>query len=189
MSTASRTPLVTDASGGIGIALQLAKDGYQVAITDLPHQRDETLETVKQIEMFGVTGHLIEADSSSREQVFKALNKTYKTLGSFNTIVNKARIASVEPLVDVNEEMINHMNKININGVLWGIQGAAKQFESLNQKGKAINACSIVGHDPFSKLGIYSASKWAVRGLTYSLEDHCQRLLSRNCLNSNVGFD
>ncbi|KAH3681752.1 hypothetical protein WICPIJ_007270 [Wickerhamomyces pijperi] len=168
MSTAIRTALVTGASRGIGkgIALQLAKDGYQVAITDLPQQRDEALETVKEIEQLGVRAHFVEADSSNREQVFKAVNETYKTLGSFNTIVNNAGIASVEPLADITEEMMNRINRVNINGVLWGIQAAAKQFESTNQGGKIINACSIVGHDAFAMLGAYSTTKFAVRGLT-----------------------
>lgn len=168
MSASIRTALVTGASRGIGkgIALQLAKDGYQIAITDLPHQQAEALETVKEIEQLGVRAHFIAADSSNREQVFRAVNEAYQTLGSFNTIVNNAGIASVQPLLEVTEEDINKINKVNINGLLWGIQAAAKQFESLNQPGKIINACSIAGHNAFPMLGIYSSTKFAVRALT-----------------------
>ncbi|KAH3672670.1 hypothetical protein WICMUC_004188 [Wickerhamomyces mucosus] len=164
----SRTALVTGASRGIGkaIALQLAKDGYNVAITDLPQQRNEALNTVKELEKLNVRSHFIEADSSKRDQVFNAVNETTEKLGGFNTIVNNAGIASVEPLLEVTEEKLDRLNKININGVLWGIQAAAKQFEKLGHGGKIINASSIVSHESFELLGLYSASKFAVRGLT-----------------------
>ena len=57
---------------------------------------------------------------------------------------------------------------MNVDGVLWGIQAAAATFKSLGQKGKIINASSIAGHDGFAMLGVYSATKFAVRALTQS---------------------
>ena len=56
--------------------------------------------------------------------------------------------------------------KINVNGVVWGIQAAAAKFLARKQKGKIISASSIAGHDGFAMIGLYSATKFAVRGLT-----------------------
>lgn len=56
--------------------------------------------------------------------------------------------------------------KVNVDGVLWGIQAAARKFKDRGHKGKIINAASIAGHDGFELLGIYSATKFAMRGLT-----------------------
>lgn len=56
--------------------------------------------------------------------------------------------------------------RINVDGVLWGIQAAAKKFKDRGQKGKIVNACSIAGHDGFAMLGVYSATKFAARALT-----------------------
>lgn len=50
--------------------------------------------------------------------------------------------------------------------MLWGIQAAAAKFQARKQKGKIINAASIAAHDGFAMLGVYSATKFAVRGLT-----------------------
>ena len=55
---------------------------------------------------------------------------------------------------------------VNVDGVLWGIQAAAAKFKALECKGKIINASSIAGHDGFAMLGVYSATKFAVRALT-----------------------
>jgi meso-butanediol dehydrogenase/(S,S)-butanediol dehydrogenase/diacetyl reductase len=49
---------------------------------------------------------------------------------------------------------------------LWGIQAAAKKFQQRKPKGKIINASSVAGHDGFAMLGVYFATKFAVRALT-----------------------
>jgi meso-butanediol dehydrogenase/(S,S)-butanediol dehydrogenase/diacetyl reductase len=66
----------------------------------------------------------------------------------------------------VTPEEVEHIFKINFQGVLWGTQAAAKKFKARAHKGKILNACSIAGHDGFALLGIYSATKFAVRALT-----------------------
>jgi meso-butanediol dehydrogenase/(S,S)-butanediol dehydrogenase/diacetyl reductase len=166
----SRVALVTGASRGIGraVALQLARDGYQVAITDLASQKEAAENTVKEISALGVKSLYIQADSSKRSDIYNAVDITHKELGGFNTIVNNAGIAQIKPIVEVTEEELQNINNINIGGVLWGIQAAAKKFQELKQKGKIINCASIVGFDSFPLMSTYSASKWAVRGLTQS---------------------
>ncbi len=52
-----------------------------------------------------------------------------------------------------------------MNGTIYGIQEAAEQMKKQGG-GKIINACSIAGHKGFALLGVYSATKFAVRGLT-----------------------
>jgi len=80
--------------------------------------------------------------------------------------VNNAGIAQVKPLKDVTPEDMDLIYKINVNGVLWGIQAAAEKFQQRGHKGKIINASSIAGHNGFAMLGVYSSTKFAVRALT-----------------------
>lgn len=164
----SRVALVTGAAQGIGkaIAIQLAKDGYHVAITDLPVQKSLAQQTVKEIEALGRKALFIESDSSKRQSCFDAVDITHKELGGFNTIVNNAGIASVAKLLEVDEAQLEKVNNVNIGGTLWGIQAAASKFIELNQPGKIINACSIAGNQGYPALGVYCASKFAVKGLT-----------------------
>src|SRR5690606_3604286 len=87
-------------------------------------------------------------------------------LGGFDIMVNNAGIASIQPLAEVTPEEFDKTLKVNVAGVLWGIQAAAKKFKHRRQKGKIISASSIAGHEGFPLLGVYSATKFAVRALT-----------------------
>lgn len=158
--------LVTGAGQGIGraIALRLANDGHDIALVDLAE--DKIAGVADEVRRTGSKATTFVADVSDRDQVFAAVEHTHKALGGFDVIVNNAGIAQVAPLDDVRPEDTKKIWAVNVDGVLWGIQAAAATFKALGQKGKIINASSIAGHDGFAMLGVYSATKFAVRALT-----------------------
>lgn len=166
MSIDGKVVLITGAGQGIGraIALRLASDGAHIAIVDVNDANSSAVaEEVKQL---GRKATTFKADVSKRDEVYAAIEHTEKTLGGFDVIVNNAGIAQVQPLADVTPEEVDQILNVNIQGVLWGIQAAAKKFQQRKQKGKIISASSIAGHDGFAMLGVYSATKFAVRALT-----------------------
>ncbi|OZD84620.1 diacetyl reductase [Rhodococcus sp. 05-339-2] len=158
--------LVTGAGQGIGraIALRLANDGHDIALADL--NEDKIAGVADEVRRTGSKATTFVADVSDRDQVFAAVEHTNEALGGFDVIVNNAGIAQVAPLDDVRPEDVAKIWAVNVDGVLWGIQAAAAKFKALGQKGKIINASSIAGHDGFAMLGVYSATKFAVRALT-----------------------
>lgn len=88
-------------------------------------------------------------------------------------MVANAGIAQVKPLLDLTEEDFERMFAVNVFGVQNCYAEAAKQMIAQGTKGgKIIGAASIVAFKPFPMLSHYSASKWAVRGLTqaYAME-------------------
>ncbi|MFT3689762.1 acetoin reductase [Paenirhodobacter sp.] len=166
MSLNGKVILVTGAGQGIGrgIALRLARDGADVALVDL---KADKIEAVKaEVEALGRKATTFVADVSVREQVYAAIDHAEKELGGFDVIINNAGIAQVKPLADVTPEDLQRILHINIGGVTWGIQAGAAKFKARGQKGKIINASSIAGHEGFAMLGVYSATKFAVRALT-----------------------
>jgi len=166
MSVNGKVALVTGAAQGIGrgIALRLARDGFDIALVDL---KEDKLDAVrKEVEALGRKASTFSADVSKRDDVYAAIDHAEKALGGFDVIVNNAGIAQVQPIADVTPEEVERIFRINVDGVLWGIQAAAAKFKARNQKGKIINASSIAGHDGFAMLGVYSATKFAVRALT-----------------------
>lgn len=171
MTLTGRVALVTGGGRGIGrgIALRLARDGADIALVDVaPEGIDGVAAEIAEI---GCKATTVVADVSDRDQVFAAVDYAASTLGGLDIMVNNAGIALVGPIADVTPEEAHRVWAINVNGVLWGIQAAVAKFRELgnNEEGKisrVINASSIAGHDGFGMLGVYSASKFAVRALT-----------------------
>jgi meso-butanediol dehydrogenase/(S,S)-butanediol dehydrogenase/diacetyl reductase len=166
MSVQGKKILVTGAAQGIGrgIALRLARDGADIALVDV--KADKLAAVQAEVQALGRKASTFVADVSQRDAVYAAVDHAEQTLGGFDVIVNNAGIAQVKPLSEVLPQDLDRIFGINVNGVVWGIQAAAAKFKARQQKGKIINASSIAGHDGFAMLGVYSATKFAVRALT-----------------------
>ncbi|WP_066898729.1 acetoin reductase [Mycolicibacterium houstonense] len=166
MTLDGKVALVTGAGRGIGrgIALRLARDGADVALVDVT--ADGINAVAQEITEIGSKTTTFVADVSDREAVYAAIEHAAAALGGFDVMVNNAGVALVGPIAEVTPADVARVWKINVDGVLWGIQAAAAKFVELGRPGKIINASSIAGHDGFAMLGVYSATKFAVRGLT-----------------------
>ncbi|MBS1066293.1 acetoin reductase [Gluconobacter kondonii] len=168
MSLSGKVAAVTGAAQGIGkaIALRLAKDGADVILLDV--KQDILVQTAKEVEALGRRAVALTADISNRDQFATTLREAADTLGGLDIMVNNAGICQVKPVLEIEPAEIEKIFSINVQGVLWGIQAAAKIFQEKGTKGKIINACSIAGHEGYPLLGAYSATKFAVRALTQS---------------------
>jgi meso-butanediol dehydrogenase/(S,S)-butanediol dehydrogenase/diacetyl reductase len=166
MSIKGKVALVTGAGQGIGraIALRLANDGADIAIVDVNKEKMEAV--ADEVRTLGRKATVFKADVTSRDEVYAAVDHAEKELGGFDIMVNNAGIAQIQPIADVTPEEFDKIIQVNVAGVLWGIQAAAKKFKQRKQKGKIISASSIAGHEGFPLLGVYSATKFAVRALT-----------------------
>jgi meso-butanediol dehydrogenase/(S,S)-butanediol dehydrogenase/diacetyl reductase len=166
MSIDGKVALVTGGGQGIGraIALRLAKDGANVAVADL--DREKANAVADEIRALGRKSIATVTDVADRDQVFAAVAAAATELGGFDIMVNNAGIAQVKPLDEVRPEELENILRINVGSVLWGIQAASAKLRELGHGGKIISAASIAGHDGFAMLGAYSATKFAVRGLT-----------------------
>ncbi|WP_069870825.1 acetoin reductase [Streptomyces malaysiensis] len=167
-----RTPLegkaavITGAGQGIGraIALRLAADGADIAILDL--NIENAKRVAAEVEALGRRAYATVSDVSDRDSLHAAVEGAEKELGGFDIMINNAGIAQVLPLLEVRPSDFERITQINIGGVLWGTQAAAASFINRGVKGKIINASSIAGHTGQPVFGVYSATKFAVRGLT-----------------------
>lgn len=166
MTIEGKVALVTGAGQGIGraIALRLATEGAHIAIVDL--NEEKMVAVADEVSRIGRKATIFRADISKREDVINAIDHAEQKLGGFDVMINNAGIAQVQPISEVTPEEVDQIFKINVEGVLWGIQAAAKKFIARKQKGKIISASSIAGHEGFPMLGVYAATKFAVRALT-----------------------
>ncbi|KAK3942462.1 3-oxoacyl-reductase [Diplogelasinospora grovesii] len=168
----NRHAIVTGGARGIGkaIALRLARDGYDVTVNDVSEQNLGF--TLSEIEALGRRAYGHVADVSQQDAVANLIKASVRELGPLDTMVANAGIAQVKPLLDLTTDDFSRMMNVNVGGVHYCYQAAAKQMIEQGTPGKLIGAASIVAFKPFVLLGHYSASKWAVRGLTqvYAME-------------------
>ncbi|TFC01477.1 (S)-acetoin forming diacetyl reductase [Cryobacterium adonitolivorans] len=161
-----KVALVTGGGQGIGqaIAERLHADGFRVAIADV---NVETADAVAE-SLGGKDGGAIavHVNVSDRDSVFAAVEQTVTELGGFDVIVNNAGIAPTSPIEEITQESISKIFSINFNGVVWGIQAATKAFRELGHGGKIISAASQAGHVGNPGIALYSATKFAIRGLS-----------------------
>lgn len=166
MSIDGKVALITGAGQGIGrgIALRLASDGADIAIVDI---NDGKMTAVaEEVRALGRKATTFNADVTNRDDIYAAIEHVEKELGGFDIMVNNAGVASIQSIAEITPEELEKTFRVNVHGVLWGIQAAAAKFRERGHKGKIINASSIAGHEAFPLLGVYSATKFAVRALT-----------------------
>ncbi|KAE8381134.1 hypothetical protein BDV26DRAFT_289839 [Aspergillus bertholletiae] len=183
-----RVAIVTGSARGIGkaIALRLATDGYSICINDIPGARNEITAVVDEINAMSTqeatpTSRLraigVAADVTSSTAVEEMVRETVAKLGPLTLMVANAGIAQIKHLLSVTEADIDEVFSVNFKGVFNCYTHAARQMiaqgdpQSAAGVGvyKIAGASSIVGFRAFETLGIYSASKWAVRGLTQAM--------------------
>jgi meso-butanediol dehydrogenase/(S,S)-butanediol dehydrogenase/diacetyl reductase len=164
----ARTALVTGAARGIGrgIALRLASDGLDIAVADLPAMHDDAEGVAEEVRAAGRRATVIDVDVADAQQVDAMVATTVAELGRLDVMVANAGVAQVAPLLEVTPEQFDWLMSINLRGVFLCYTAAARQMIEQGDGGKIIGAASIAAHKGFAMLGHYSASKWAVRGLT-----------------------
>ncbi|BCS30156.1 uncharacterized protein APUU_80459A [Aspergillus puulaauensis] len=181
------TAIVTGAARGIGrsIGHRLVQDGYRVAINDVPSSLAEIEAVVNELNSTGVKGSAapttraiaIPGDVTSQSDVASMISRTVSTLGPLHLMVANAGKAPVKPLLSSTADDITDVFSCNFKGAFNCYTESARQMIAQGdpekvfgrQKYKIVGASSIAGFRAFAALGLYSASKFAVRGLTQAM--------------------
>jgi meso-butanediol dehydrogenase / (S,S)-butanediol dehydrogenase / diacetyl reductase len=137
-----------------------------IIVTDIPDAQDNIDEVVRVVEGKGRRGIGVTGDVADPDAVERLVQEGTKALGNLDVFVANAGIAHVDEILDVKPDDLDKILDVNIKGVYYSYQSAARQFIAQGTPGKIIGAASIVAFRPFPVLASYSATKWAVRGLT-----------------------
>ena len=161
-----KSVIITGAARGIGRAAaeRLAREGANVMIGDI--DLDEAKAAAAAIDADGGHAAAHWVDVAERESVRALIAAAVATYGPLDVMFNNAGIAQALPLIDTTEDQFSLLMSINALGVMIGIQEAARQFISQGGGGKIVNTASVAGKQGFALVGAYSASKFAVVGLT-----------------------
>ncbi|TDM07126.1 3-oxoacyl-[acyl-carrier-protein] reductase [Macrococcus lamae] len=160
------TALVTGASRGIGkaIALQLAKDGFNVVV-NYAGSKDKADEVVKEIQALGQEAVAIQANVAVKEEVSAMVKETIEKFGTIDCVVNNAGITRDNLMMRMKADEWSDVIDTNLTGVFNVVQGVTRQL--LKQRsGTIINISSVVGTIGNAGQANYVAAKAGVEGLT-----------------------
>lgn len=167
--TYTRVAIVTGSAQGIGraIALQLARDGLDVAVDDIPSESHLLEEVVVEIKKMGRKAIPLTCDISKEDEVKAMIDQTVTELGRLDVMVANAGVSHYRgPIMDADVEQCNALWAINMMGTLLCYKHAAKQMVSQGSGGRIIAASSIAGVKAIAGTGAYNMSKAAIRALT-----------------------
>lgn len=165
-----RVAIVTGAAQGIGraIALRLADDHLEVAVNDLASRTDQLQELVSQIQTRGGRSLAVPADVSKEDDVRDMIAMVVHEFGSLDVMVANAGISIIKPLIELSLGDFDKITSVNLRGVMLCYKHAAIQMIQQGRGGRILGASSVVGKQAMASTSAYSATKFAVRGLTQS---------------------
>ncbi|MEU8181668.1 SDR family oxidoreductase [Micromonospora sp. NPDC049044] len=163
-----KVALVTGGSRGIGagIALRLAQDGADVALT-YRQDAERAATVVRQIEALGRRALALRADGADPSAVRGAVDRVAAELGGLDILVNNAAVFLVGAVGELGTAEVEQTIAVNIRAPYVAVQAALRH---LSEGGRIISIGSIVSERTvFPGLTLYSMSKTALVGLTRGL--------------------
>lgn len=165
MQLEGKRVLITGAAQGIGksIALQMAREGAELAISDINLELAAT--TAKEVESLGRKAIAIEGNVADSKSADDMVSKMIEALGGIDILVNNAGITRDTLLMRMKDEDWDAVINVNLKGTFNCMRAAVKPM-ARQRYGKIINIASIVGLMGNAGQANYAASKAGVIGLT-----------------------
>jgi 3-oxoacyl-[acyl-carrier protein] reductase len=179
-----KVAIVSGASKGIGAAIaeRLAADGAGV-IVNYAKGAAEARAVVSRITAQGGKAKAVPADLSKPAEAKALIEAAVREFGKVDILVNNAGVYEFLPLADITESHFDRLFNLNVKGLLFATQAAAKAFGE-NGGGSVINISSVASLSPLPNTSVYSATKGAVDVITKSLAAELapQRILVNSVL-------
>ena len=170
----NKVAVVTGASSGIGrgIAVHAAKAGMSLVLADI--NAEELNKTLALVKACGVEAIARVTDVSSLDEVENLASQTYETFQNCHLLFNNAGVLEPAALSEVNRDMYDWLININLGGCFNGIHAFLPRMKAAGLESHIIATCSTSGFIAYPMLSLYSASKFAIRGLMTSLRAELQ---------------
>jgi len=167
-SLKGKTALVTGAGKGIGkaITLALAAEGVHVGLIA---RTEKDIENVSEAaKARGVQASYATADISNRTAVESAVEKITGELGPIDILINNAGTGTFGKFLDLDPDVWEEQVRVNLFGVYYTTRAVLPAMIE-RQSGDIVNISSTAGKTGAAITSAYSASKFAVFGLSESL--------------------
>jgi NADP-dependent 3-hydroxy acid dehydrogenase YdfG len=168
MTIQGKVVAITGAGRGIGraTALHLAARGARMVLG--ARSETELLDVAREIESAGGEAALRSTDVTRRSDLKSLIRLGRDRFGRVDVIVNNAGIGPISRLDALRVEDWDAMIDVNLRGALYGIAAALPVFAQQG-KGHVINVISTAGLKIVPTMGVYAATKNALRTATEAL--------------------
>ncbi|QAS54489.1 3-ketoacyl-ACP reductase [Halobacillus litoralis] len=165
---------VTGAGRGIGkaTALQLAKEGVHVGL--IARTESKLQEVAEEAKQYGVKTSIAAVDISDLENVEEAIQHLKEDFGSADILINNAGIGLKGSFLETDPEEWKHTFEVNVYGTYHVTRAVLPQMIEKDQ-GDIINISSSNGLKGTAGSTSYSASKFAIQGMTEALMQEVRR--------------
>jgi NADP-dependent 3-hydroxy acid dehydrogenase YdfG len=151
---------------GFGMAQVFARNGMKVVLADI---REDSLDRAMAQLGKNPNLHAIRLDVSDREAFARAADETEKVFGKVHVVCNNAGINLFVPMEECSYNDWDWVMGVNFGGVVNGIQTLIPRIRKHGEGGHIVNTASMAAFLPSAAAGIYTAAKYAVRGLSEAL--------------------
>jgi len=164
----NKNALVTGAGKGIGkaVAIALAKEGVNVIL--VARTQSDLEKVAKEVNSFGVKSLALTADVSDINSVNNAVEKALAEFKTIDILINNAGIAAFGKFLELEPAAWERIIQVNLMGTYYVTRAVLPNMIE-RQTGDIINISSTAGLSGNALTSAYSASKFAVLGLTESL--------------------
>ena len=161
-----KTAIITGAARGIGkaIAIKFAKEGANIAFTDLAVNE----ETQAEIAALGVTAKSYASDASNFAETEAIVNQVKEDFGSIDILVNNAGITKDGLMLRMSEQQWDAVISVNLKSAFNFIH-ACVPIMMRQRSGSIINMASVVGVHGNAGQSNYAASKAGLIALAKSI--------------------
>ena len=176
----NKKAIITGGGRGLGraTAIAFAKEGIDVAITG----RNEKVlkETVTELEGLGVKAIYSVFDIGIYEEVISGIKSIIETMGGVDILVNNAGIAAFGSFNEMEVSQCSQIIQTNVMGMYYVTKEVLPYLISQNE-GEIFNVSSTAGLNGNANISAYSASKFAVIGMSESLMKEVRKHNIRVC--------
>lgn len=172
--------IITGGSRGLGkaTALAFAKEGIDVAITG---RNEKSLqETIAELKALGVNATYAMFNVGNYEEVQKGIKQIITDFGSVDILVNNAGVAAFGSLNDMKVDQWSEIIQTNVMGMYFVTKEVLPYLIDKNE-GDIFNISSTAGLTGNANTSAYSASKFAVIGMSESLMKEVRKNNIRVC--------
>ncbi len=164
-----RGAVVTGGASGIGagIALALAEHGMRVLIADI--EPDAAEARADELRKQGFDALATQVDVADPASVDALASYSFELLGDVAVLCNNAGVYQGGPLWKMTPADWEWLTGVNLNGVTHGIRSFVPRLIAQDRPARVLNTASLGGWITGPELGMYSATKYAVVGISEAL--------------------